>query len=332
MSPVIRSVLVCLVAVVALSWAVPLPAGAEESLLCIVGSNVRVRAEPSLKGKEIGVVRFGQIVPTLDQTAKPETVAGMTDVWRKVRLPDGKEGWVFGGLTMSYDPARPVDCLIAACDRRLEMTDTIPADAIVVLDWANDRLKNATTDDERLFFGVYQPLILSWFASRLMDKDHDPEKAIKHPAVKPYADLLVYSEPAGQWLPRTERLWELHDRYAASALSDRLARKIADIPLPGESEGYPPAVLSRAMLSLGEYLKRHPDGLFVEEVLTVLKDWINFDPQPGFDPMADLHPDDFPSFRQQIAECKALLQKIDHPRKGAVLERLDAALQRLDRR
>ncbi len=332
MSAPIRAAIVCTIVCLALSVSGPSPACAEEELLFIVGSNVRVRAEPTTKGREIGVTKFGQILPTIDKTAKPETVAGMEDVWRKVRLPDGKTGWLFGGLTMSYDPARPVDCLAAACDRRLAMTDTVPADAVVVLDWVLDQAKKAVSEDDRLFFGVYKPLILSWYTSRLMDKDHNQDKAIKDPTVKPHADLLIYSEPAGQWLPRTEPLWELHDRCAASVLSDRLARKIADIPLPGESEGYPPAVIARARLSLGEYLKRHPDGLFVEEVLTVLEDWLNFEPQGGYDTMAEIPKEDFPAFRQEVADFKAILQKVDHPKKAAVLGRLDAALQCLDRR
>ncbi len=71
--------------------------------------------------------------------------------------------------------------------------------------------------------------------------------------VAAHDDLIVYSEPAGEWLLRDVMVWKTHADHAASSAADEIAWLAATTGLPGECEG--------------EYLRRHPRGAHVDEAL-----------------------------------------------------------------
>ena len=74
----------------------------------------------------------------------------------------------------------------------------------------------------------------------------------------------AYSEPAGQWMLTPDAIWTLHEANRGSASAEAIAWEAVDNGMPGECDGYPPCD--------GEYLRRHPDGAHVVEVLKRIGD------------------------------------------------------------
>lgn len=61
----------------------------------ITGEGVRVRAQPNLNSQILKTISY-DVLPVLDWSGKPETIGSETHPWVKVKLNDGKEGYVYG--------------------------------------------------------------------------------------------------------------------------------------------------------------------------------------------------------------------------------------------
>src|SRR5688572_25307027 len=72
--------------------------------------------------------------------------------------------------------------------------------------------------------------------------------------------LVVYSEPAGEWLVRHEVIWKTHDEHRQSTAADEIAWLGAVTSIPGECEGYVPCYMSGLNYREGEYLRRERSG------------------------------------------------------------------------
>ena len=67
-------------------------------------SNVRLRKEPSTSADILGTYPAKTGFRILETGTKQETIGGQKNVWCKVRLLDGKEGWFFGFFVQNlYD-------------------------------------------------------------------------------------------------------------------------------------------------------------------------------------------------------------------------------------
>ena len=73
---------------------------------------------------------------------------------------------------------------------------------------------------------------------------------------------IVYSEPAGVWLVRSNRFWDLEAKYHDLPIADKIAWTAADNTLPGECEGYVNCYLFVVRVTYGEYLTRFPKGAY----------------------------------------------------------------------
>ena len=78
--------------------------------------------------------------------------------------------------------------------------------------------------------------------------------------LKAHDELIVYSEPAGEWLISNNLIGGVHRQYAASAAADEIAWLAVINGLPGECEGYVPCYAAGLDQLAGEYLRLHPRG------------------------------------------------------------------------
>lgn len=88
--------------------------------------------------------------------------------------------------------------------------------------------------------------------------------------VKRHESLIVYSEPAGQWLISNNLLDDIHAEYAKSAAADEIAWLAVTNGLPGECEGYVPCYVSSLNTLEGTYLRRHPRGAHRNEAFDLI--------------------------------------------------------------
>jgi hypothetical protein len=79
--------------------------------------------------------------------------------------------------------------------------------------------------------------------------------------------LVVYSEPAGEWLISNDLLRQLHEQHRGAPVADEIAWLAAVNGLPGECEGYIPCYVFVLNHLDGEYLRQHPNGRHRAEAL-----------------------------------------------------------------
>jgi len=65
---------------------------------------VRLRQDPSTTGEILGTYPAKTGFRILETGTTQETIGGLNNVWYKVRVLDGKEGWFFGSFVQNlYD-------------------------------------------------------------------------------------------------------------------------------------------------------------------------------------------------------------------------------------
>ena len=75
-----------------------------------------------------------------------------------------------------------------------------------------------------------------------------------------HENVVVYSEPAGQWLLIPEVIWKIHNAHRSAASAEAIAWFAIENGYPGECEGYIPCYANIMNWLDGEYLRRHPQG------------------------------------------------------------------------
>jgi hypothetical protein len=80
------------------------------------------------------------------------------------------------------------------------------------------------------------------------------------PWLKTHGELIVYSEPSGEWLISYRMLLDVHTQLATSPAADEIAWLMVMNGIPGECEGYVPCYAMGLNTLEGEYLRRHPRG------------------------------------------------------------------------
>ena len=78
--------------------------------------------------------------------------------------------------------------------------------------------------------------------------------------IRKHDALIIYSEPAGQWLIGKDVFDRVYAEHAKSAVADEIAWLAASNGLPGECEGYVPCYAGSLNMLEGEYLRRQPGG------------------------------------------------------------------------
>src|SRR5215216_4514572 len=66
-------------------------------------SAMRVRRTPQVNAEEILRLKLGTVVSAIARSTNQDTIAGKTDYWYRVNIPNGQTGWLFGGLLLDYN-------------------------------------------------------------------------------------------------------------------------------------------------------------------------------------------------------------------------------------
>jgi hypothetical protein len=79
--------------------------------------------------------------------------------------------------------------------------------------------------------------------------------------------VVIYSEPAGQWLIIPDVVWRVHAAHRSTPSAEAIAWLAVENGYPGECEGYIPCYGNILNWLDGEYLRRHPRGAHVSDAV-----------------------------------------------------------------
>jgi hypothetical protein len=230
-----------------------------------VASNVRARALPNTSAEEVTKLPIGTIVNQLEQSSAKEKIGNGEDFWYKVALPNSKEGWVFGAFTLPFDPANRAEIYKRIASERLKIKDANFADSADLARFMTLAMTEVA-DKNTLAWIELARLLAMKQASATVSAEQPQQEPFKS-WIKANEKSLAFSEPAGQWLVKSDLFWNLQKKYAALPIADEVAWEGARNYLPGECEGYIPCHLSSLNLTDGKYLKLYPKGAHVTESL-----------------------------------------------------------------
>jgi hypothetical protein len=149
--------------------------------------------------------------------------------------------------------------------RVLEDHDLPFAERAVLVERLEAAAERAPAADQRGRLALLRLRSLRWLlASVFREAEQDPAS---RPWLAEHESLVVYSEPAGEWLVNPEQVWKIHDNHRSTPSADSIAWFAVTNGYPGECEGYVPCYANILNWLDGEYLRRHPNGRHVDEAV-----------------------------------------------------------------
>ena len=228
-----------------------------------VAANVTLRALPSTTAATVAQLPLGTEL----------TDAGVSDLdrtWVRVKLADGREGWLRVNLTKPIDPAwrwPTFDRIIAERLGRRGDGFTAQAELVAFI----ERVAPEYTDPEGRARIDLARLRAIQMALGAMPFDAGRKEPYAAWIAAKKADV-TYFEQAGRWIITSTTIWDLQTKHNSTTSADDLAWFAVTNGLPGECEGYLPCYLRWRNRLQGEYLRRLPNGRHVDEVVALVKE------------------------------------------------------------
>src|SRR5688572_23050459 len=127
-------------------------------------SAMRVRRAPQASAEEIMRLKLGTVVNPVARSVNQETIAGKTDYWYRVNLPNGETGWLFGGLLLDYNARQGNELLRQIIEARLKAEIKDFADLQEIYDLAASSAKEAKDLNMRAEFEAMKLVALAGMA------------------------------------------------------------------------------------------------------------------------------------------------------------------------
>jgi hypothetical protein len=226
-------------------------------------SAMRARKSPQVAAEEVVRLKLGTVVDAIARSTNQDTVAGKTDYWYRVNLPNGQTGWLFGGLLLDYNPSQRQALVRQIIEARLKAENTDFADRQEIYNLAASSVVAAKDVNTRAEFELLQTLALAnWALSVPFEHDKSPYREW----VKAHAAEVVSNEFAGGYQLRADVLWNLEKKYHALLIAERMAWEASQMLPPSDCEG---DAVCDFFLSEGEirYLALYPTGAHAAEAI-----------------------------------------------------------------
>ena len=280
-------------------------------------------------------LQIGTIVKQLARSDAQEKNGDSQHDWYHIEMADGKQGWILGHLTMSFDPEEKANLYrqIAqaqplSLSEQTELTDflarateEVQSPPEMAAELALLHLLSLRKSIDQFDWKAYPVISLDKTAEKPLPSDYKTwlKKQLQERHI--YHDD-VQSTAAGHsvWHLHAHLFWKLHDKYYPLPITDRIAWAGARNSVGGICYGYFECDLRNLEDTTMSYLKYHPTGKYVaealEEMATVLDNIIDQN-QVLFESKESL------KWLRHFAVLRATVERTTHPKKAQVLGKID---------
>jgi len=234
-----------------------------DSTRITAAANTTLRALPSTTAAAVAQLPLGTELSDVGP-------AGLDKTWLRVRVADGREGWIVANLTRPLDPHwrwPTFDRIIA--ERLGRKGDGFPA--LIELVAFIERIAPEYSDPDgraRVELSRLRATAAAAEAIPFKGGTRDPYASW----LKTRTPDVTYDDPRGGWMLSDRPIWAAHARASSSPVSDEIAWFAVTNGLGGECEGYLPCYMKWRNRLQGEYLRLHPNGKHAEEAVGVVKE------------------------------------------------------------
>lgn len=238
---------------------------ADPSNVYVSAAFVRIRATPSTSGQVVTMLPLGTWGKVLERSKEKQNLMGKSDYWYKIEA-NGKQGWIFGGLTVPASEDERFSTALDLISSRLEMQDKPIEDQVQLYEFAASvkELASHSAEKAKLELAYLKTIQNVCQKLSLEGKGSDTSNSV----IAGNQDKVYMHECAGQHYVNPSAFWELSEKYSDfPQAADEIAWAAALQPLQGETEGDPSAMLSFLELTKIKYLEKFPSGTAVEAAL-----------------------------------------------------------------
>jgi hypothetical protein len=284
-------------------------------------AGVRVRTNPQTSASEITRLPFGTVLQEIGRSDQQEQIGASRDFWYQVVVPDKQPGWIFGGLTVAFDPNQRVAIYQRIIETKLKSDLATFADEAAFATFV-ERVLTEIPADVRSQFEFFRLLALQRAARQT--HWYESTDAAQRTWVMQHDDDLIYSEPAGQWLVNSLRFWDLEQRHHGTALADDIAAAAAANGLSGECEGFLDCYASVLLTTDGRYLELYPAGAHTTAALQRIDDFLTRVIEASKTPRNpyEVYKGEEAAFHDRFKSLMTILSRVQNPAVVQILEHL----------
>ncbi|MBF0411619.1 MAG: TonB family protein [Desulfamplus sp.] len=287
-------------------------------------SGVRIRANPQVNADELARLPIGTVIKELERSPNKVIIGQNEDYWYRVAASDTIEGWVFGSLLRSFEPAKREEIYLQIGNERLKVAETNLGEDIDLINFFKRAATQAKVPENMAEFELGYLLTLSRSLDVIQD---NAQYKLELPYVKSFfechANEIFHDEPSGSWLVKHEQFWALHKQYSSLVIGDRIAWEAGQRSFScSDCEGSILCILENLNVGEGKYLAFYPKGKYVEKALTAIYNSLNryLNDNHQYTP----YPEESNDIRKEINKLRAVVIKTSSVNKVNILQRIDS--------
>jgi hypothetical protein len=300
--------------------------GKSGNQMVTVASGARARVAPQTTATLVETLQIGTVVEELERASTIEKVGQTEDYWYRVQLPDGQQGWIFGGLLAEFRAERREEIYCKIAVDALKGEEPRFADQVDLVHFLERAAAEVRGRESIAGIELYALLALKQSLAAIPMEKREQQPYAEW--IREQADKIVYSEPAGQWFVRSELFWQLEKKFHSLTIAERIAWEAANNPLPGECEDDLTCQFELAWQTDGRYLKLCPRGEHANQAVDGISQTAKFaiDTMKGGREVFSVPSSERGEFQKTIGELRTALANQKTPRAAAVIKQLEVLL------
>jgi hypothetical protein len=323
MKKTIRFVLNVVILISALFCAIDAAAFAQKTepvMRITTASGVRVRTAPQTTADEVVRLPIGTVFTELERSDKKENIGGVETYWYRLKTADGKEGWLFGGLTALVNAGGLEVSYLNIAIVRLKIENATYADLMDLTEFLARVSPQITNANRKAELDLYHLLAMQKMLNTIPPASSDQPQYSKW--TKTHENEVIYSEPCGCWMVRNDLYWDLYKKSAKLPIAEEIAWAGANASVPGECEGFLECEMTVFNITYGKYMELYPHGRYLEEAADHLSETLKWATENMKHPKG-IQPEDRASLQKQLGTVRATIFKTTLARKQSILDAID---------